>query len=98
MYNVMDALRGCRAVKFDSCKNLPSSVHRPCNHSAVCQIGYKDENIVYYFCCVVFYSDWQEKTSFLALICSKSYHLCVLSNNIYHMTIRTVYKHVCKWF
>jgi len=27
MYNVMDTLRGCRAVKFNSCNNLLSSVH-----------------------------------------------------------------------
>jgi len=27
MYNVMGAVRGCRAVKFDSCYNLLSSVH-----------------------------------------------------------------------
>jgi len=27
MYNVMDALCGCRAVDFDSCNNVWSSVH-----------------------------------------------------------------------
>jgi len=27
MYNMMGALRGCPAVKFDSCNNLLSSVH-----------------------------------------------------------------------
>ena len=27
MYNVLVALRCCCAVKFDSCSNLPSSVH-----------------------------------------------------------------------
>jgi len=27
MYNVMSALCGCRAVKFDSCNNILSSVH-----------------------------------------------------------------------
>jgi len=27
MYNMMGALRGCRAVKFDSCNNKLSSVH-----------------------------------------------------------------------
>src|SRR6218665_1291407 len=27
MYNMMDALRGCREDKFDSCYNLRSSLH-----------------------------------------------------------------------
>jgi len=42
-YNVIGALRGCRAVKFDSCNNLLSSVHNfilHWYHSAVCQIEY----------------------------------------------------------
>jgi len=29
-FNVMVALRGCRAVKFDSCNDLWSSVHTTC--------------------------------------------------------------------
>jgi len=48
MYNVIGALRGCRAVKLDSCNNLLSSIHTiTCYHSAVCQIEYKNENIIY---------------------------------------------------
>ena len=40
MYNVMAALRGCLAVKFNSCNNLLSSVHSAVLHCLL------NENII----------------------------------------------------
>src|SRR6218665_1775067 len=46
MHNVMGALRGCRAVKFDSCNNLLSSVHIILEIILRSQIEYYNENII----------------------------------------------------
>jgi len=49
MYDVMGAMRGCRAVKFYSCNNLLSSVHIILIILRYVRLNIKVKNYYFYF-------------------------------------------------